>query len=84
MNEVRKLINITDLSTGEIDHLMDLADDIMADPTKYQDACAHKILATLFFEPSTRTRLSFTSAMMSLGGPVLGFADAKSSSAFYF
>ena len=81
MNEVRKLINITDLSTGEIDHLMDLADDIMANPTKYQDACAHKILATLFFEPSTRTRLSFTSAMMSLGGQVLGFADAKSSSA---
>ncbi len=81
MNEIRNLINITDLSTEEIEHLVTVADDIMAHPEAYQDMCAHKKLATLFFEPSTRTRLSFTAAMMDLGGNVLGFADANSSSA---
>ena len=78
---MRSLIDILDLSTEEIDELIDVADDIMAQPEKYQDACRHKILATLFFEPSTRTRLSFESAMLSLGGSVLGFSEAASSSA---
>ena len=73
MRELRHLINITDLSVEELDHLMETADDIIEHPEKYQDACAHKKLATLFFEPSTRTRLSFTAAMMELGGNVLGF-----------
>ena len=72
MEKIRNLINITDLSTDEIDHLIEIADDIIADPEKYQDICTHKKLATLFFEPSTRTRLSFTAAMMELGGNVLG------------
>ena len=80
MEKIRNLINITDLSTDEIDHLIEIADDIIADPEKYQDICAHKKLATLFFEPSTRTRLSFTAAMMELGGNVLGFDQAASSS----
>jgi len=80
MGELRHLINITDLSVEELDHLMATADDIIAHPEKYQDACAHKKLATLFFEPSTRTRLSFTAAMMELGGNVLGFASADTSS----
>lgn len=80
MEKTRNLINITDLSTAEIDHLIEIADDIIADPEKYQDICAHKKLATLFFEPSTRTRLSFTAAMMELGGNVLGFDQAASSS----
>lgn len=80
MNEIKNLINITDLSVQEIDHLVEIADDIMARPEAYQDTCAHKKLATLFFEPSTRTRLSFTAAMMELGGNVLGFSDASSSS----
>ena len=65
----------------EIDELVETASDIIADPSKYEDACRHKILATLFFEPSTRTRLSFESAMLSLGGEVLGFSEAQSSSA---
>ncbi len=78
---MRNLINIMDLSVEEIEELISLADDIIADPQKYQDACRHKILATLFFEPSTRTRLSFESAMLSLGGNVLGFSEAASSSA---
>ena len=81
MKELRHLINITDLSTEEIDHLTKIADDIINNPEKYQDICAHKKLATLFFEPSTRTRLSFTAAMMELGGNVLGFDQAASSSA---
>lgn len=81
MDEIRHLISITDLSVEEIDHLMKVADDIIDDPEKYQDICAHKKLATLFFEPSTRTRLSFTAAMMELGGNVLGFDQAASSSA---
>ncbi|MBR2706809.1 MAG: aspartate carbamoyltransferase [Mogibacterium sp.] len=80
MEKIRNLINITDLSAAEIDHLIETADDIIADPEKYQDICTHKILATLFFEPSTRTRLSFTAAMMGLGGNVLGFDQAASSS----
>lgn len=77
---MRHLINITDLSTLEIDELIAVAEDIIAQPEKYQEACRHKILATLFFEPSTRTRLSFESAMLSLGGSVLGFSEANSSS----
>ena len=81
MNEIRHLISITDLSVEEIDHLMKVADYIIDDPEKYQDICAHKKLSTLFFEPSTRTRLSFTAAMMELGGNVLGFDQAASSSA---
>ena len=80
MKELRHLINITDLSVDEIDHLIETADDIIENPEAYQDICAHKKLATLFFEPSTRTRLSFTAAMMELGGNVLGFDQAASSS----
>ena len=80
MSEIRNLINITDFTTEEIDHLIEVAEDIMKDPVKYQDMCAHKKLATLFFEPSTRTRLSFVAAMMELGGNVLGFDDAGTSS----
>ncbi len=76
----KNLINITDLSAAEIDHLIEVADDIIERPEDYQDICAHKKLATLFFEPSTRTRLSFTAAMMELGGNVLGFDQAASSS----
>ena len=78
---MKNLLNILDLSTEEIDSLIKVADDIIADPEKYKEACKHKILATLFFEPSTRTRLSFESAMLSLGGSVLGFSEASSSSA---
>ena len=76
----RNLIDITDFSVEEIDALIATAEDIIENPVKYQDACAHKQLATLFFEPSTRTRLSFESAMLSLGGEVLGFSEASSSS----
>ena len=70
-----------DLSVEEIDELIDIANDIIKDRTRYQDVCRHKILATLFFEPSTRTRLSFESAMLSLGGSVLGFSSASNTSA---
>ena len=80
MSEIRNLIDITDFSVEEIDALIATAEDIIANPAKYQDACAHKQLATLFFEPSTRTRLSFESAMLGLGGSVLGFSEASSSS----
>ena len=80
MKELRHLINITDLSVDEINHLVEVAEDIIDNPEKYQEICAHKKLATLFFEPSTRTRLSFTAAMMELGGNVLGFDQAASSS----
>ena len=76
----RNLIDIVDLSVEEINELIATAEDIIANPAKYQDACAHKQLATLFFEPSTRTRLSFESAMLALGGSVLGFSEANSSS----
>ena len=78
---MRSLIDILELSTAEIDALIATAEDIIENPAKYAEACKGKILGTLFFEPSTRTRLSFTSAMMSLGGNVLGFSDATSSSA---
>ena len=74
------LMNITDLTVEEIDELIAVAEDIIAKPAKYQDACRHKLLATLFFEPSTRTRLSFESAMHRLGGSVVGFSEAGSSS----
>ena len=74
------LMNITDLTVEEIDELIAVAEDIIANPEKYQDACRHKLLATLFFEPSTRTRLSFESAMHRLGGSVVGFSEAGSSS----
>ena len=76
----RNLIDITDLSVEEIDQLIATAEDIIANPVKYQSVCAHKQLATLFFKPSTRTRLSFESAMLALGGSVLGFSEAMSSS----
>ena len=78
---MKNLINILDLSVEEIDELIAVADDIIANPEKYQEACRHKVLATLFFEPSTRTRLSFESAMLHLGGSVLGFSEAASCSA---
>ena len=78
---MRNLIEITDLSVEEIDELLEKADDIIANPEKYRDACRYKKLATLFFEPSTRTRLSFEAAMLELGGSVLGFSEAASSSA---
>ena len=77
----RNLLDIVDFSVEEIDELIAVAEDIIKNPVKYQNACAHKQLATLFFEPSTRTRLSFESAMLGLGGSVLGFSEAKSSSA---
>lgn len=78
---MRDLINILDLTTDEIDRLIERAEDIKKDRSKYSQVCKNKILATLFFEPSTRTRLSFESAMLSLGGSVLGFSDSSSSSA---
>lgn len=77
----RSVINILDLSVNELEHLMDLADRIEKQPEEYRDRCRYKKLATLFFEPSTRTRLSFEAAMLELGGQVLGFAGASSSSA---
>ena len=77
---MRNLIDILDFSTAEIDSLIEVAGDIIENPEKYRAVCHGKILGTLFFEPSTRTRLSFTSAMMSLGGQVLGFDNAASSS----
>ena len=76
----RNLIDIVDLTVEEINELITVAEDIIENPTKYQAACAHRQLATLFFEPSTRTRLSFESAMLGLGGTVLGFSEANSSS----
>lgn len=81
MSEIRNLINITDLSVEEIDDLIKVADDIVENHAAYEDICAHKKLATLFFEPSTRTRLSFEAAMLELGGSILGFSEASSSSA---
>ncbi|MDD6071861.1 MAG: aspartate carbamoyltransferase [Clostridiales bacterium] len=77
---MRHLIDPMDLSVEEIDKLLDLADDIIANKEKYSKVCEGKKLATLFFEPSTRTRLSFEAAMMELGGNVLGFSSADSSS----
>ena len=78
---MRSLINILDLSVEELNDMMDVADDIIANPKKYAEVCHGKKLATLFYEPSTRTRLSFEAAMMELGGNVLGFSEASSSSA---
>lgn len=78
---MRSIINILDLSTAELDQLIAVADDIIENPEKYADSCKGKKLATLFFEPSTRTRLSFEAAMLELGGSVLGFSEASSSSA---
>lgn len=77
---MRSLISILDLSTKEIDELIATACDIIDNPEKYSQKCRGKKLATLFYEPSTRTRLSFEAAMYELGGNVLGFADANSSS----
>ena len=79
--EIRNLISITDFSVEEIDKMIGVAGDIMKNPDKYIDICKGKKLATLFFEPSTRTRLSFEAAMLELGGSVLGFSEASSSSA---
>ena len=78
---MRSLIDISELTTGEIEELISVANDIIANPEKYSEKCKGKKLATLFFEPSTRTRLSFEAAMYELGGQVLGFSEAKSSSA---
>ncbi|MBE7045257.1 MAG: aspartate carbamoyltransferase [Ruminococcaceae bacterium] len=78
---MRSLIDIVDLSISEIDELIARANDIIENPKKYRDVCRYKKLATLFFEPSTRTRLSFEAAMMELGGNVIGFSEANSSSA---
>lgn len=77
---MKHLIDILDLSAEEIDELCAIANDIIENPEKYAERAKGKILGALFFEPSTRTRLSFTSAMMSLGGQVLGFSDAQNSS----
>lgn len=77
---MRSLIDILDLTTAEIDELVTTANDIIANPAKYAHKCEGKKLATLFFEPSTRTRLSFEAAMYELGGNVLGFSEAASSS----
>ena len=78
---MRSLISILDFTTEELDQLIATAKDIAAHPEKYWDSCKHKKLATLFFEPSTRTRLSFEAAMLELGGTVIGFSEASSSSA---
>ncbi len=78
---MKHLLNPLDLSVEELDSLLQLAGDIEANPAKYAHACAGKKLATCFYEPSTRTRLSFEAAMLNLGGNVLGFASADSSSA---
>ncbi len=78
---MRSLIDIAELSLGEIDALLETANDIIENPEKYNEKCKGKKLATLFFEPSTRTRLSFEAAMYELGGNVLGFSEAQSSSA---
>ena len=78
---MRSLIDISNFSVEEIDELIHTAKDIIANPGNYSDACRGKKLATLFFEPSTRTRLSFEAAMLELGGSVIGFSEASSSSA---
>ena len=78
---MRSLIDILDLSAEEIDELIQTADDIIAHPEKYSEVCKGKKIATLFFEPSTRTRLSFEAAMLELGGSVIGFSGAQNSSA---
>ncbi len=78
---MRSLIDILDFTTEELDELIAVANDIIENPVKYSEKCKGKKLATLFFEPSTRTRLSFEAAMLELGGSVLGFSEANSSSA---
>ena len=78
---MRSLLDIIDLTVEEIDELIATANDIIANPDKYAEKCKRKKLATLFFEPSTRTRLSFEAAMLELGGSVLGFSAANNSSA---
>ncbi len=78
---MRHLIDVMDLSVGEIEELIALATDIQAHPEDYREVCRYRKLATLFFEPSTRTRLSFEAAMLDLGGSTLGFSEASSSSA---
>lgn len=78
---MRSLIDILDFSVEELNELIDVANDIIANPEAYSEKCKGKKLATLFFEPSTRTRLSFEAAMLELGGSVLGFSEANSSSA---
>ena len=78
---MRSLISILDFTTQELDDLITTAKDIIARPEAYQESCRYKKLATLFFEPSTRTRLSFEAAMLELGGSVIGFSEASSSSA---
>ena len=77
----RHLMSPLDFSTEELDKLLDLANDIERSPAKYAHVCEGKRIATLFYEPSTRTRLSFEAAMMNLGGKVLGFSSQDSSSA---
>lgn len=78
---MRSLIDIRDLSLEEIDALIERAEDIISHPENYREKCRYQKLATLFFEPSTRTRLSFEAAMLELGGQVLGFSESSSSSA---
>ena len=78
---MRHLLNPLDLSMDELDNILNLANDIKENPTKYAHKCDGKRLATLFYEPSTRTRLSFESAMLNLGGTVIGFSSAENSSA---
>lgn len=78
---IRNLISILDMSIEEIDRLIEIANDIVANHSSYEEICRGQKLATLFFEPSTRTRLSFEAAMLELGGSVLGFSEASSSSA---
>ena len=80
MENIRNLINITDLTVDEINDLIKVADDIVDNPVKYQDSCAHKKLATLFFEPSTRTKMSFESAAMRLGANILSLPPVEQSS----
>ena len=81
MLKSRNLIQPEDFSVREIDEILDLAEDIMKNPSAYSRVCEGKLMATLFYEPSTRTRLSFEAAMMRLGGNVIGFSEPNSSSA---
>ena len=76
----KDLIDILDMSKEEINELITIAEDIIENPEKYNEKCRHKKLATLFYEPSTRTRLSFEAAMYELGGNVIGFSEASGSS----
>ena len=78
---MRHIISPTDLTVPELNELLELSEEIIQDPRKFADVCRGKKLATLFYEPSTRTRLSFEAAMLNLGGSILGFSSADSSSA---